>query len=146
MLGTHVRTQDIVTSCLSMSPLETIRELYRAMRAGDDAAFIALCTDDLIWQQSAGFPGGSTWHGAASVIENVFRANARRWTGFAFTEDEFIATGDRVVVLGHYSGTAPATGKAMRTAVAHVYDLHEGKVRRFRMFADTHPMWEAMIA
>ncbi len=137
-------TQDIVTSCLSMSPLETIRELYRAMRAGDDAAFIALCTDDLIWQQSAGFPGGSTWHGAASVIENVFRANARRWTGFAFTEDEFIATGDRVVVLGHYSGTAPATGKIMRTAVAHVYDLHDGKIRRFRMFADTHPMWEAM--
>lgn len=146
MLGTHVRTQNIVTSCLSMSPLETIRELYRAMRAGDDAAFIALCTDDLIWQQSAGFPGGSTWHGAASVIENVFRANARRWTGFAFTENEFIATGDRVVVLGHYSGTAPATGKIMRTAVAHVYDLHDGKIRRFRMFADTHPMWEAMTA
>lgn len=129
-----------------MSPLDTIRELYRAMRAGDDTAFIALCTDDLIWQQSAGFPGGSTWHGAASVIENVFCANARRWTGFAFTEAEFITTSDRVVVLGHYSGTAPATGKTMRAAVAHVYDLHDGKVRRFRMFADTHPMWEAMSA
>jgi ketosteroid isomerase-like protein len=129
-----------------MSPLETIREMYRAMRAGDDSAFTALCTDDLVWQQSAGFPGGSTWIGAAAVIENVFRANARRWTGFSFTEEEMFAAGDRVVVLGHYSGTAPATGKAMRAAVAHVYDLRDGRIARFRMFADTQPMWKAMVA
>ncbi|MDI1312446.1 nuclear transport factor 2 family protein [Prosthecobacter sp.] len=129
-----------------MTQLETIREMYRAMRAGDDAAFTALCTDDLVWQQSAGFPGGSTWHGAAAVIENVFRANAKRWTGFAFNEEEMFATEDRVVVLGHYSGASPATGKAMRTAVAHVYDMREGKIARFRMFADTQPMWRAMEA
>lgn len=127
-----------------MNPLEIVREMYRAMRAGDDEAFTALCTDDLVWQQSAGFPGGSTWHGAAAVIENVFRANARRWTAFAFTEEEMFAADDRVVVLGHYSGSSPATGKAMRSAVAHVYDLREGRIARFRMFADTHPMWQAM--
>jgi ketosteroid isomerase-like protein len=124
-----------------MSPCETIREIYRAMRAGDDAAFTALCTPDLVWEQSAGFPGGSTWHGAAAVIEHVFRANAKRWTGFAFTEHELFHTEHRVVVLGHYSGIAPATGKEMRTSVAHVYDLRDGLVSRFRMFADTHPMW-----
>ena len=129
-----------------MTSLETVREMYRAMRAGDDAAFTALCTDDLVWQQSAGFPGGSTWQGAAAVIENVFRANAKRWTGFAFTEEEMFCTEDRVVVLGHYSGTAPASGKAMRAAVAHIYDLRDGHIARFRMFADTHPMWEAMTS
>ncbi len=129
-----------------MTPLETVREVYRAMRAGDDAGFTALCTDDLVWQQSAGFPGGSTWHGAAAVIENVFHANARRWTGFSFTEEEIFGTGDRVVVLGHYGGTAPATGKAMRASVAHIYDLRDGKICRFRMFADTHPMWQALSA
>jgi ketosteroid isomerase-like protein len=127
-----------------MTSIETIRELYRAMREKDDSAVYAICTPDIIWQQSAGFPGGSTWHGPTAVIENVFRANARRWIGFAFTEEEMMAAGDRVIVLGHYSGTAPATGKAMRTGVAHVYDLTDGKVSRFRMYADTHPMWQAM--
>ena len=127
-----------------MTPIDTIRELYRAMREQDDSAVFAICTPDIIWQQSAGFPGGSTWHGPAAVIENVFRANARRWTGFAFTEEEMMAAGERVIVLGHYSGIAPATGKTMRTAVAHVYDLNDGKVARFRMYADTHPMWQAM--
>jgi hypothetical protein len=27
-----------------------------------------------------------------------------------------------------------------------VYDLREGKICRFRMFADTQPMWEALSA
>ena len=129
-----------------MNSLETIHDLYRAMREKDDAAVHALCAEDIVWQQSAGFPGGSTWHGPAAVIENVFRANSRRWTGFAFTEEEMMESGDRVIVLGHYSGTAPATGKSMRVAVAHVYDLKAGKVTRFRMYADTHPMWQAMTA
>jgi len=127
-----------------MSNTAIIRELYRAMREQDDEAFIALCTDDLVWQQSAGFPGGSTWHGAAAVIENVFRANSRRWTGFAFTPDEWIESADRVVVLGHYSGTHAESGKVMRAAVAHVYDLRDGKAARFRMFADTKTMWDAV--
>jgi len=120
-----------------MNSLETVRSLYRGMREKDDASVFAICTDDLVWEQSKGFPGGSTWHGPAAVIENVFRANAKRWTDFAFTEDEIFGSDNRVVVLGHYSGNAPATGKAMRTAVAHVYDLREGKICRFRMFADT---------
>ena len=85
-----------------MTPIETVRDLYRAMREKDDYAVYSLCSADIIWQQSAGFPGGSTWHGPASVIENVFRANAKRWTGFPFTENEFIATADRVVVLGQF--------------------------------------------
>ena len=128
-----------------MSNTAIIRELYRAMREQDDEAFIALCTDDLVWQQSAGFPSGSTWHGAIAVIENVFRANSRRWMGFAFTPDEWIESADRVVVLGHYSGTHAESGKAMRAAVAHVYDVRAGKVARFRMFADTKTMWDAVV-
>lgn len=127
-----------------MNSLATVRSLYRAMREQDDACVFTICTDDLVWEQSKGFPGGSTWHGPAAVIENVFRANAKRWIGFAFTEVEMFASENRVVVLGHYSGTAPATGKAMRTAVAHVYDLRDEKICRFRMFADTQPMWEAL--
>ncbi len=127
-----------------MNALTAVRTLYRAMREKDDSAVFALCTDDIVWEQRQGFPGGSTWHGPAAVIGNVFRANAKRWTGFAFTEEEMFAAENRVVVPGHYSGTAPATGKAMRTAVAHVYYLRDGKICRFRMFADTQPMWEAL--
>lgn len=126
-----------------MSNIDTIHELYSAMREKRDEAFAELCTDDIVWQQSAGFPGGSTWHGAADIIENVFRANSRRWNGFSFTPEEMIEGHDRVVVLGHYSGTHAETGKNMRAAVAHVYSFREGKVSRFRMFADTKIMWDA---
>lgn len=129
-----------------MSSTEIILEMYRAMRAGDDDAFFAISAEDLVWQQSEGFPGGSTWHGPAAVIENVFQANSRRWIGFAFNEEEILENkdGSRVMVLGHYSGVSPDTNKPMRTAVAHVYDVVGGKISRFRMYADTQPMWAAM--
>lgn len=74
----------------------------------------------------------------------MFRANSRRWRGFTYTPDEWIESGDRVVVLGHYSGTHSESGKAMRAAVAHVYDLCDLKAARFRMFADTKSMWDAV--
>ncbi len=127
-----------------MSSLPLIDEVYRAMREKDDSAFLAICADDLVWQQNPGFPGGGTWHGAAAVIENVFRANSRRWRDFAFTVDERFEAPGRVVVLGQYSGTHVESGKSMHAAVAHVYDVRDGKVARFRMFADTKTMWEAM--
>lgn len=129
-----------------MTSLELVCDLYRAMRQRDDEAVYRLCAENIIWQQSAGFPGGSTWSGPQQVIEKVFRANAQRWQGFAFTEEEMMEAqeGRRVIVLGHYSGMAPATGKAMRAAVTHVYDVEAGKIARFRMYADTHPMWEAL--
>jgi uncharacterized protein len=32
----------------------------------------------------------------------------------------------------------------MSAAAAHIYNLREGKVYRFRMFADTKTIWDAM--
>jgi uncharacterized protein len=128
----------------SMTNLEVVRDLYRAMRERDDAAVHVLCAADVVWVQSPGFPGGGTWHGPQEVIERVFRANAERWAGFAFTAEEFLEADGRVVVLGAYSGRAATTGKEMRAIVAHVYDVVGGRVVRFRMFADTQQMWLAL--
>jgi uncharacterized protein len=32
----------------------------------------------------------------------------------------------------------------MQAAAAHVYDIRDRKVSRFRMFADTKTIWDAM--
>ena len=34
----------------------------------------------------------------------------------------------------------------MSAAATHIYDLRDGKVCRFRMFADTKTIWDAIIA
>lgn len=127
-----------------MTNLEVIQELYRCFRAKDNAGFRAICTDDLEWVQNDGFPNGATHKGADAVIEAVFKGNRSAWEGFSYQIEQFLDAGSNIVVIGQYEGLHYKTRKPMRAAAVHVYDLRDGKVSRFRMFADTKPMWDAM--
>ncbi|NJQ98080.1 MAG: hypothetical protein HC784_11620, partial [Hydrococcus sp. CSU_1_8] len=67
----------------------------------------------------------------------VFKANDNNWKNFAYEIEQFLDAGDSVIVIGKYSGYHRISGKSMSAVAAHVYDLREVKVCRFRMFADT---------
>ncbi len=127
-----------------MTNLEVIQELYRCFREKDDASFLAICADDLEWIQNAGFPNGATHSGAAAVVESVFNGNRSEWENFSFQITQFFDAGSSIIVIGKYEGLHHQTRKPMQAVAAHVYDLREGKVSRFRMFADTKSMWDAM--
>ena len=127
-----------------MNNIEVIQELYRAFREKDYDAFRRISTDDLEWVQNEGFPGGATYKSASEVIEGVFKANNKHWESFAYHIEQFLDAGDSVVVLGKYTGRDRISGKSMSAAAAHVYNLRDGKVCRFQMFADTKKIWDAM--
>ena len=127
-----------------MNNIEVIQELYRAFREKDYDAFLRISTEDLEWVQNEGFPGGATHKGASEVVERVFKANNNNWEGFAYEIKEFLDAGRSVIVIGMYTGRHRVSSKSMRAAAAHVYDLRDGKVCRFRMFADTKTIWAAM--
>jgi len=127
-----------------MNNIEVIQELYRAFREKDYDAFLRISTDDLEWIQNEGFPGGATHKGASEVIEAVFKANHNNWEGFAYNIEQFLNASNSVIVIGSYSGSNRISGKSMSAAAAHVYDLRDGKVCRFRMFADTKTICDVM--
>lgn len=127
-----------------MSNIEVIQELYRAFREKDYDAFLSMSTEDLEWVQNEGFPGGATRRGASEVIEKVFKANNNNWKDFAYQIEEVLDAGNSVVVIGRYTGHNRISGKSMSAAAAHVYDFRDGKVCRFRMFADTKTIWDSM--
>ena len=127
-----------------MTNLEIIQELYRCFREKDYDGFRAICTDDLEWIQNEGFPNVASRKGATAVIEAVFKGNRSEWEGFSYQIAQFLDAGSTIVAIGKYEGLHHATKKQMRAAAAHVYDLRDGKIYRFRMFADTKPMWDAM--
>ena len=127
-----------------MNNIEVIRELYRAFRAKDYDAFLSISTEDLEWIQNEGFPGGATHKGASEVVEKVFKANTNNWEGFAYQIEQYLDAGKSVIVIGTYIGQHRISGKSMDAAAAHVYDLRDGKVCRFRMFADTKTIWDAI--
>jgi len=127
-----------------MSPRKLVEELYSAYRAKDHEAFLRVCSPDLEWVQNEGFPRGATWRGARNVVEGVFRAFDQTWEGWAFEIEQVIEAGQTIVVIGRYTGRHRDTGRRFRSAAAHVYDVADGRVARFRQFADTKPIWDAM--
>lgn len=130
---------------LPMSNLEVVQELYRAFREKDHDAFRLLCTPDLEWIQNEGFPDSATYRGAEAVIHGVFKANDERWDHFSFHIEQYLEAGDSVMVIGAYRGRHRRSQKPLHAVAAHLYQLVDGKVSCFRMFADTKTIWDAML-
>ncbi len=126
------------------SNTEIVRQLYEAFGQRDLDALRELLHPDVEWIQCAGFPGGGQRHGFEEVAAKVFTGLRSEWDHFEAAVEEFLEAPGRVIVLGRYRGTHTETGKSMEAVFAHVYDLAEGRIRRFRQYADTHPMVEAM--
>lgn len=118
------------------SNLELIERLYATVRTGDYSAFRELCSPDIEWRQNRECPGGGCWHGADEVIERVFKAITSEWERFGYVREQMLEAGGAIIVLGVYEGQHKRTGKNLRAASAHVFDVVDGKVARFRQVAD----------
>ena len=70
-------------------------------------------------------------------MRDFFKLVGETQSAVAFTQDEFHAAGDTVVVLGNYRWTVRKTGKPADADFVHVFTLKDGKVTAFREFTDT---------
>jgi ketosteroid isomerase-like protein len=61
-----------------------------------------------------------------------------------FEPTEFIAHGDRIVVLGGETARVKATGKVIDLDWVHVFKMRNGKVVAFQEFFDTAAVVAAM--
>ena len=129
-----------------MTPLVIIQNLYASFRERDYLTFRKLCSPDIEWVQNPGFPGGATYHGADAIIEGVFERNDALWDDFRFELESMHPAGEVVTVIGHYTGKNSTTNEPFRAPVAHIYDVADGTVQRFRMFADTHTLHQSLAS
>ena len=127
-----------------MTNVEVVRRMYRAFADGDYDTFRALTDPDLVWIQNAGFPNGRRHTGADAVVKNVFEGFGTDWKNWRFDAENYLESENAVVVIGTYTGQHRVTGKTFNAAAAHVYDLRNGKIHRFRQFADTKLIADAM--
>ena len=119
------------------TPYQIVAAHYAASDRHDIDAMMADLAPDVQWTEMAGFPCAGTFVGRDAIVAKVFAVLGRDWQNFRFDLERLIDGGDTVVGEGDYSATHGATRKPMKVRVVHVWQVRDGKVRRFEQFCDT---------
>jgi ketosteroid isomerase-like protein len=118
--------------------VKVVREMFEAFRRGDLKGVLDQLTEDVEWR--IGGPTEVTYagirHGRQKVAE-FFKTLGEASEFEEFNPQEYIAQGDRVVVLGHERQRVRATGLVAENDWAMVFTLRDGKIAKFRNYEDT---------
>ena len=115
-----------------------VRYVYEKFRSGDVESFLDSLHPDIEWQvpQMAGVPFAGTWRRREGVSQ-FLRKLIESQEVLDFRAEQFIAQGNKVVVLGRFVMHVKSTGRESASDWAHVWTLNGGKVTHFREYVDT---------
>ena len=124
--------------------IERVKQAYDAFQKGDINSLLATMDENIDWKlpDMEGIPFSGARHGRARVQE-FFRQIDESMQLRSFTPREFIAQGDRVIVLGHYEWVVRSTGAAVGIEWVHAFTLRNGKLTAFEEFIDTARVLDA---
>ena len=118
--------------------VELVRSAYEKFGSGDIPGLLGLLTPDIDWSTPhlEDAPYGGRVLGLEEV-EKFFGALGEAEDFAYFEPTEFIAKGDRVVVLGRAKATVRSTGRDYEIDWVHVFTVHDGKITNFAEYFDT---------
>ena len=123
---------------------ELIQQAYAAYGRGELDQVLACMEEQVEWElpDVPGLPFTGKRRGCEQVAE-FFRLLGEMQTVREYTPKEFIAQGDKVVVLGHGAWTVKDTGMDFESDWVHVFTIRDGRIAAFREFLDTNIAVEA---
>jgi hypothetical protein len=120
---------------ITEADIERLRVAYRKSREGDPTAFDDWDRDIEIHVPKS-LPGGGDLRG---VLEfRLFLEAMMEHLEEAYPDpEEFIAAGDKLIVLGTWRARARKTGRSAAVPFAHVFQMRDGKFNYFRNYIDS---------
>jgi ketosteroid isomerase-like protein len=123
--------------------LQVVKEGYAAFSRGDIPGLLALMAEDVEWIiPGTGFPLAGTYRGRDGVA-NFFQKLAVETEILDFQPREFIADGDRVLVVGWERAKVKATNKTFEHDWVMAFTVRNGKVASYREYTDTKAIADA---
>jgi ketosteroid isomerase-like protein len=116
--------------------LDIVRGAYESFSQGDVAAVLDIMADDVAWSVPPPLPQAAEARGRDEVGAFFERLGAL-WEGLALELDDFVASGDRVCVIGRGSGKVD--GQEAAYGFVHAWTLADGKAVRFDEYAQPGP-------
>ncbi len=126
---------------MSNNHVQIVKDFFAAMGRGDVQGLLASCAEDIEWIiPGEGWPLAGTYRGHAGLAD-LFQKSEMLETS---TEPrEFVAQGDRVLVVGFASGKVIATNKKFRDDWVFAITVQDGKLTNIREYIDTQALAQA---
>ena len=122
--------------------VQIVKEFFAAMGRGDKQGLLALSAEDIEWIiPGEGWPLAGTHRGHAGLTGLLQKASETLETS---TEPlEFVAQGDRVLVIGFAKGKIIVTDKTFEDHWVFAITVQNGKLTNIREYIDTQALARA---
>ena len=122
--------------------VQTVKDFFAAIGRGDREGLLALVAEDIEWiVPGEDWPLAGTHRGHAGLADLLKTASETIETS---TEPrEFVAQGDRVLVVGFATGKIKATNKTFRDDWVFAITVRNGKLTNIREYIDTQALARA---
>jgi uncharacterized protein len=126
--------------------VQVVKDFFAAMDSGDKQALLALVAEDIEWIiPGEDWPLAGTHRGHAGVKAAVKKASEEIEMTYP-TPPEFVAQGDRVLVIGVAVGQIKVTGKPFEDRWVFDITLRNGKLTKVQEYIDTQALARASEA
>ncbi len=123
--------------------VQIVKDFFAAIGSRDKQGLLALVAKDIEWIiPGEDWPLAGTHRGHAGVADVLQKANETVETSFP-EPPEFIAQGDRVLVVGFATGRVKATNKRFKDDWVFDVTVRDGKVTKIREYIDTQALARA---
>ena len=123
--------------------VQIVKDVFAAMGRGDEQGLLALSAEDIEWIiPGEDWPLAGTHRGHAGLADLLQKASETVETSFP-EPPEFVAQGDRVLVVGVATGKIKATNKPFKDDWVFDITVRDGKVKNIREYIDTQALARA---
>ena len=123
-----------------MNNVDLVKQGYQNFAEGNVEAVLALFHPEIEWDECTGFPyitGDGISIGPNAVVQDVFTKIPQYFDNFQVEIRELFGSGDKVMMVGYYTGTWKETGKAFKANATHEWTLKDGRATHFFQAVDT---------
>ena len=120
--------------------VQILKDFFAAIGSGDKEGLLALVAADIEWIiPGKDWPLAGTHRGHAGVGQVLRKASDEVETTYP-EPPEFVAQGDRVLVVGVTTGKIKATNRAFKDDWVFAITVKNGKVTKIREYIDTQAL------
>jgi ketosteroid isomerase-like protein len=115
-----------------------VEGMFSSLQRGDIAGVLDRLSEDIEWRIAG--PSELPYagiHRGRDEVAKFFRTFGQAAEFEVFQPREYLAKGDKVVVLGHERQRIKASGQVVETDWAMVFTLRDGRITRFRNYVDS---------